>query len=929
MKKRRLWLVPLSFGALPLVGLAAACSGGSGGSTGTTKRSQIKDSEYITQRVARTGSNSPFKAKEFSQDTSITYGSWQSRHYEATAASLIRKRIVGQPEIKKEFDRSTRQNSYKIHKPSVWSYKLEYAKSVIVTTKDGKVETFDKDDAQLLDTPKDGLYHEALVQGLSKDSKSINSQHFFETLKNATKLQFEVKKGTKWVDKEGKETKYEVVPEDFYISWMRTRFLGVKERQVEGKLKGVEVAKLDELLTNAADQGSTYFSEQLRYPNDYIFGLYDIDVAPISQKDKFIEDGKITFNKLATSQVGKFDLLFSHLTASQEFSAAPSQYIKEMVEKGTIPQLKSFKDSSVVDSSLINAIPKDSLLALAGTYWYGFNTENNLYAGGYYYAGYDQSTQEEKWVKNDHYVDQDWVKSDRSVREIRQRYFANGNEDQFKQTQWDDYLNGRIISIPYILVPDSDKSKVDSKGEEYGVKHLQSLNKNSLMFEQGWSFVPAFENLPEDFDPAKKESIDKLVGEASYNDAFAKLAYGKTLRELLEDKIKGYDALQTFYTGKTATRFRNLLSLAINFEYVSSFVSDGKQKMYLAGLAPDASWGGKDQLSASTKTPRDSYEELHKFSYLKEDGTWSESKGYSDYSQRSRTASSDLEKLKSPHFEALKKEMKKLLDDAGIKADEKVKWQQTFRWINWLPLKMETIYKLMPELYKELDPRLEAKFVKYERAQAADWRAQHIFGRSPFTIGGWGYDYDSAGSGFDGFSNTLKLSIPLAIIAQKSGDKYTQQQKDFAKSFPRIFKLSEELNKWVKEELDKKSFTLSIPFEKLSTLSLRELSEIHSEYHKYKLENGKLVHRTDSEIKSTDADLSSVTSRFFTTYISTLSNQEILELSKEITSYSGVTIGVLKSISLERFTPTLVNDHFIRPFTGPEQLWYMDIEVVQ
>ncbi|WP_029609011.1 OppA family ABC transporter substrate-binding lipoprotein [Mycoplasma simbae] len=926
MKKTRLLLSlggVSALGSVPL--LAVAC--------GTQE-------DYVATRTVRSASNTEFKPIEFEADPSNEYGGFLDTNKETLGAYLLRKRTVGKPEILRDANATTGAVTYKVTKPSVWSYKFEYVAKVIVTLTDGTVKEFDKDDASLTVQPTNGAYSSAYIQGRSNDERSINSDAFDTALKNATKLQFELKTGQKWVNFKGEQTKYDVVPKDFWISLKRTELLGVADRAKAASGTSVNTKELDSLLKSLASQGSTYYTENRRYPNSYIYGLYDVDYAKVGDEASFIEDGKITFHKTPTATRGQFDLFIDGLiVSSKEFVAAPSQYIEELTRTNKIPTLKPFNNNATtVSQDAIKNIPADNILARTGTYWYGFNKEDVLYAGPYLYKGYVASAQEERWTINPFYHDQEFVKSPKSVQNLALRYQGQGDASAFKAFLWDDYSKGRFAKLGWNNVEEKLQKEIVKAPHLHGLEYNQALNKGTLASEQGWELLPAVRDLDETtkdgklvkFNPEDPAQLKKALDSITYNDNFARVAYGKTKEQLVKDALKGSADLVSLFTGK-GVAFRSLLSAAINYEQVTRFATESKSKMWVAYVAQDSKIGGTDQATAEYKTPREAYEELHKLKFIKSDLTLSTEKTSADYVRAVIDSQSELDKLKSPHFAEIKAEIKKLLDEAGIGKDEKVSWQQTYRWINWNPVQFEQIYKLLPALYKELDPRLDMKGVKYEREQASTFWEQHLSGRSPFAIGGWSYDADNVGSGLDGIVNSYHSTLPLLILSQTTADATAAaSQAKLKASLPALFKLSEEFNKWIKAEVEKGAFTLSIDIDKLKDTSLLGLWKLHEHLDHYTInEQGQVVELTQDQVKATNVDLPTLSARFLNSYVQTLTNAQILEVVKEFRLWHGLTAGRQKGVSVEGFNPVLINKHYKFPFTGTERTWEMDIEVEQ
>ncbi|MBU4690008.1 OppA family ABC transporter substrate-binding lipoprotein [Mycoplasma zalophidermidis] len=922
--KTKLLLAPLTLSSsLPLVTIAASCS--------------QTDNQYVKARATRTAINSVYSESAYHTDRSNSYGGWSNRNEENLAALLIRKTTKNDAVIN-----NLGNDKYEIVAPSVWGYKLELAGKFIVTDNNGTKQEFDKDDFDVNIEPENGkTYNYAIYQGYSKNPKSINSKEFFKALKTAKKVQIEVKKGVKWVDKKGEETKYEVVAKDFYVSYLRTYSLGVSERvkfAAEDNVDKEKITKLDAATNKILVPNSSFFTNKVRYPNEYLYELFGIESKDFLDESKFLEDDKVTFNKKSTEGTAEFADLIDNLASSQEFNAAPSEYIDEVNKSGNLPNITSKSTEAKFESELVKSLPKDNKLAIAGVYWYGIDPEYTLYAGPYIYEGYSKSTSEEKYVMNTKYADQDWVNSDSSVRTIIQRYQGSGDSEQFKQALWNDFKKGRLTSLPYSLIPTNNTTDVAKHPEKYGVKYYQTLNKSKIGAEQFWNMLPHIsvpktsptrkgsDGKPAPFDVNNEDDLNEYLKNVTFNDAFSKLLYGVDRKELIKGTVKGEEKLMNLFAGRGLI-FRSLITSAFNFEGIAQKVSAHKQKMNISAFALDAKIGGNDVDGHEQENYlRVRYKDINKLSFIGTDYKLSKPVEYQEFFAAQNDAKSELEAFKSPNFVEVKKEMKKLLDEAGIKQNEKVSWTQAFRWVNFNPVLFEQVYKLMPQIINDLDPRLDFKSVKFNSGnELTQFWGHHIHGWSPYTIGGWGYDTNSIGSGFDGMVNVSNADIALMILGlQPTEVKAKETKSNLQKALPELVKMSEALVKFIKEEQSANRIKVRFNVEDLAKLSTEELTTLRDEWTQCSIENGKLKIVNDKQVFT---ERGAITAKFFNKYVKTLTNEQNIKLLNEFTVYLGVPVES-RFTSIAGFVPSLSNKNYIIPFTAAEAQWAMDTKVV-
>ena len=214
--KNKLWLLAgTSFvalmGALPLMSLRC-----------------VRQNKNITQKRFVRSWSSTYTSQAFMHDISTSYGSFQpTTNTQETGGLLFRKQGLNEPNVSKD---------EKILQPTFSKYRLELAKEVVLTMKDGTKKVYNNDKAEIKPSADkaDGTYSKINVQATSNDEQSINNPKFLEDLRNAKKIQVTVKENTHWTDHQGRKTKYRVSPRDFYYSWLRTAGLTTETRHQLG-----------------------------------------------------------------------------------------------------------------------------------------------------------------------------------------------------------------------------------------------------------------------------------------------------------------------------------------------------------------------------------------------------------------------------------------------------------------------------------------------------------------------------------------------------------------------------------------------------------------------------------------------------------------------------------------------------------------------
>ncbi|VEU75815.1 Uncharacterised protein [Mycoplasmopsis maculosa] len=857
-------------------------------------------------------------------DKSASYGSFLQIYEENLAGSLFRQETTLRP-IAIDAD------GLKIVRPSVWRYKLEYADKVIVTTKDGVFE-FDNDEAEVKPTAeseatfenkKFSVFNKIQYQLKSENQKSINSNYFFDKLKEATKLQFTVREGAKWVTNTGELTDFNIKPKDWYISWLRTIFLtkGVRSKSLsDAGLTSEQITLLDKNANATLDKGAIAFTEKRNYPNGYLYGLFNVNSDNFSDETKFLTDynGKqaITFDVLKSDEKSYFDGLFEHLATSQDFIPAPSEYIASNSSSFKLYPLQNTEDAknaAVAVETEVKKLSSDNKIVQAGVYWYGLSLKNTLVSGRYHFAGYNPDTQEEKFLRNENY----FAVSQKSPKELIRRYQNNIDKEQLKNILFNEYKAGKISSLSTNNLNDKDKTEIIKDRNNYGAFYSRSLITNSTKYKT----LPVL-------TPLSYQLSKNKVEDFNFNDNYSKLVYGLSRQELLNGTVSGVETLKKLYTGYGLS-FRTMINAAINWEQVANFVSSGEHKSWISGYAPDGTINAKDASTTTKPTLLDNYEEISKLFAVDSDGTrivlnekLTEDKNKFVYPEQNAEKILDVQddklRIQSVAFLVLQQKVTQLLDkfyaENNLGENEKIQWTIPWRYTNWNPVTYESLFlNIIPELIRSLDTknRLEPNYSYFSKREGL---IQHLIEpTSGFQAAGWGYDLNSLGSGIDGqlYNGALQ---PLVILAG-TDEAFGQH---LAKSFPELAKLSKKMIEKVK---DLPSVAGGVHADKFKELSLKDISALTQEYSHYKYENGNLIH---SETEVENSGLFLEFTKFYVEYVSSISTDEAVALANEISNFIGPVIDRERTIS-KSLNLSFANPYINQPYFGTNMNWFSDI----
>lgn len=905
--KTKLWFatsLPLAalVGGLPLALVGCSC--------------KDKVPENIKQRRYVKSWNSTYTSQAFLNDISASYGSFQATAtYQETGGLLFRKQGLNEPEV---------VNGNKIKKPSFSKYRLELAKQVVLTMKDGTTKVYDNDKAEIQPSAdlSDGTYSKISVQSTSNDPRSINNLQFLEDLKNAKRVQVTVKEDTHWTNHEGQKTKYKISARDFYYSWLRTVGLTTETRHDLGGTK-----KLDDIAnTYLCEPNSAYFTKNTSYNNEYLYRVFNVNSDNFYDESKFVtevngvagvENGTkaVTFDLLDDTKESQFDTFFKKsIIGSYEMSAAPSQYIDDM------NQNSSYTAYNVLNKDNTSEI-KDELEKIkgkkayqAGLYWYGISTKNTLYSGPYYAKtrkDYDRILK-----ANPNYWDKEWVNRKDKIEEIIWRYSSTASTDAniFNEAEYKKYLLGEVTTIPYSQLTDTQKATIIKNKEKLGLKYTKLFNASS----------PTYRFLTVPYVRSQRKA-DGTTNETSYlfNDAYAKLMWGSTTKELAEGKGN----IENYASGFGLT-MRTLLNAAVNWNYFEDLATNGTQRPWLAKFAEHGSMGGKDQ-DSNPKTPIDYYDQVNTLLALDKDGKKVDSASVSPKENRdwiNQTSETD-EKLKSAKFAEIKQLVKDTLDKFESLNPEykgkKYEYTSYYQWGNLDQLTKRAREKL-EKLFKELDSRLDIKCENTDNTQNETFNAARDNGTAGMEFAGWNYDFDSSASGFDGLSWSNQLFPLLSYLG-------SQKPENVKKAFPKLSQLAEELVNY-----SMINYKGTIPFNELYKIKsslMYTFTRGGYEYKWTKNSDGKyeLYRNAQGKLEKDPnaTDIYEFSAIFWLNYFKTkLTNDEIAELMKELTSYmSTYSESGLNATPKEEFSPYLINKHYQQPLVSGLPPFHGDVTV--
>lgn len=825
-----------------VLGVSAVVSVGVGLYFSIPASTRITDKNLFVVR-----SNVKQDTSGYKYDYSNSYGTALTGSSSTLIGSeLIHLKTEGRFEIKKD------SNGKEVIVPSYQSFQFGLANAAVLVFEnkskaDDKFElVFDSDDVdENINVPAGNT--QTVITRDSKNKKSINNKDIFLKLleKGAltqkvssvdqlettnisengnyviTKLGFTVNEEAKWVDSQGKETKYNLDPRDFWYSFMRSKMNDKDFRRSNGGSKDLDSYFIDK--TSA----TTRFQENDRFSNEYLFSFFDLDSTKLYEEKDAIQKVKIngkeremfTFTSLKPKQaINGFLSVFENLLANNLlFIAAPSQYIKELAANDFLNKNLGEKKLEI-----------DKLARQFGVYTYGQNRESTLYASPYIPTSAVENR--EVYEFNHFYANQKMVdevegkievkdpntkKVVRPLEKIIFEYTGGIDTSTFNSQLLSSYLKGNVSQVAYAtLTPDQRIKIFGTSGDEQ--KMLEEAEKNGLQYVKSNNLSSLVQRTLVQSNPTNAvNSLD----EYTFNDQYAQLVFGMTRQDLKAGNKSTTDA---FFVNE-GFEFRTLIQASINWDAYIKQAYQHQRVLWLSGAAQNAQFSNSTKNDAKP-TPIDNYEEVNTLQFIDKTTNKSNPTLVSVTPEQMKKHTSDnkddnKKALQSPQFEKIKANIKILLDDFyqknNWKANEKIEWEVVYPYADQQTL-IVTIMQDIVDMINSLDDRLNAKLFVPKNAEEMLNKISRNTGVSDFN--GWGYDYEGIGSYFAAFSNGTGVTILNAFSI--FSDDITQIQNNDEKTriqflqtnFPEFTKLS----KFIKEKVNKELKDLETSMNKTS-----------------------------------------------------------------------------------------------------------------
>ncbi|TNK83924.1 hypothetical protein C4M96_00680 [Mycoplasmopsis pullorum] len=832
-----------------------------------------------------------FNLKYYSLDTSTMLDSRidpSSKLEIASAAMLFRNETISSP----QYDKDT-QN---VTKPGFYRYKLELASKIILTLKDKSVVEFDTDeiDSEDSQTNKEILKSSEPFEKLySANQKSINSAYFEQSMKNAIKMQIEVRKNVYWSDTKGQKTQFKVSARDFWYSYLRSYYTGYFQRvQRDHNGKYDEASASDAAARKRFNDQTDRFGALL-FTNNQQFDINGINSTKFLEFDEnfeaknALENGKLTFEIKEENAVNNNFLDFWKIMfiKSLMFAAAPSEYINTLL-----------KDDSDLNADV--KVNGQGIVRKIGTYYYGVNGwENNLYAGNYIPNSNKSNENKLVFEINDQYLNNGIIQNTKAPKVLEFIKGSITNDDQVSS-----FNNNKNLILDYSKLNDKEKELIQK--DKVNINYYKEYKNAHSIGNTAFNITPA-PNLK------TRDKLVKVDYEAvAFNNNYAKLVYGATIAEIQQGFKGEFDSKKSISSGvfeNASVAFRTLMNAAINWQNLSELNTNLKSQLWLTNAAPDAKFNGIDQNESKYKTPRHAAELINKLIVINDLG---------DLVELQPETSNNF---KSSNFDLIQRNMKELLDrfyqENNLAATEKIKW---FIYNNriWDTQEKKRANEIV-NIIKELDTRLEPNLVIKENQKDIDSVIGSTNGNGNNSIAQnivYNYEYDSLSPYLDKITHAIGLS-PFALwykFAELSDDNEVDQK--LKKHFPMMVKFSQTLKakitdgfiKWNEYYTGTEQNYRKLEWSDLPHLNSYEermlylRGELSGENDKKGWSNtglGGVGYKWDIEKKEFVIDNIAEQSKFARYFVSISKNEELAELLRELNTWRSFNIDLDKSIT--------------------------------
>ena len=761
-------------------------------------------SSHGVERISQKGIfsmryNENLNNEGYKYDYSATYGSPTSSNSATSNLSmLVLNEILHiRTEGKFEFDQKTGE----VIQPSYESFEFANANSLVLTFVDTSLNesqlnpdylktqpdkyfqlVFNSDDASITPTP-DNKQQKVLDKD-SDDPRSINNSKVFGKIIasgflgskpnlddpnisiDTTNKKFILAglgvtfaPGNKWVDSNGHQTKYDICPKDMFYSFKRTWLYDKTYRRSHGGSQDLDSYFISKTQTTKR------FGETQKYPNAYIFDFLNINEDKLENEDTAVQktvDGQdaFTFSMNIFSKDGSINLdssfsirniIKQYLVNDLTFSLAPSQYIDEVFNN----QKNNYTSAGEITGEA----------AKYGIYTYGQDREHTLYASCYI-PTYSEANRE-IFEYNKYYANKNWVESvqkgkvvngkkQRTLNKVIIEYTGSIDSSTFINQAFTSYLNGTLSQVDYSLISDAQKQKLYgssndenvliSNSEKNGLQPTKKINVSQLTSRMVWQA-----------NPINNSSY-------SFNDVYSQLVYGSTIQQL----NKGVANTGNSFFAGYGFDFRLLIQASINWQQYIQQAYSGTRDVWLSGAAQNAVFCST---SANSLTPADFIDQgINDLIYFDENGnkqvvTFKEMKELSAMTAEQikdkygEAAAQNFQKTKmqSPQYQQIKKAMKILLDkfyqEYNLDSSKnKIEFEIAYPFADQDEVKCSATKYIVENVINELDPRINAKFLKpttrNEMLTSINQR------RGAFNANLWSYDYEGIGSYFAAFTST-------------------------------------------------------------------------------------------------------------------------------------------------------------------------------
>ncbi|WP_412031706.1 OppA family ABC transporter substrate-binding lipoprotein [Metamycoplasma buccale] len=624
------------------------------------------------------------KAGDFSYAYSNSYDNDLKDINLATGSKLFRISSENQPTI------DFRDNI--VLKPTELRYKFEYVQKLTLHSlvKNKKNEEKEESVTYNSDKVKQVSYQESLTpdpdtyypkkdkgQGFTKPylfvpsgkENSINHPSFLRNLRKTKKIEMNFSDSyysfeNKWVDYQGKKTKYKTNARDFLLGIIKSAFQNKKFR--DEYYKKNNMTKAMELEEKQYDKNNPYFNGP-----DIVSWLesYNVNANKLLDIDNLKKDvNSLSIESLNDKYVDFVEFFKNAFLYSNYFDGMPSQYLFE-----------KYNTTNLFTDKTINWF-----------YEYGRNYKDRLYSSYYYIA--KNNNNETILYRNKEYTSplSEWQNKPH-LNEIVYRYNPIPiNNDTFNVQMLNAFKQNIISNLEIDKLNQNQKEEILSKFSKYNLNY-------SRMFEKYKSHTSIINNhFP-------------YANNFYFNNNFAKLYYGKSIEELKT----GNSNLNEMINSEIMT-FQSLINNIINPYGLG--LANGNYDVWMSQAPTDLNVISNNQDDTNYTNLKDAQANINKQIILQNKNdkieqinttTQYDNKLHNQNS--SSITNSDLQ-LRSVDFELIKNELKKIIDDYYLKNpnSEKIEWVIPILAFNLTKSQLQILSKIKQE-FKNIHEKLEPK----------------------------------------------------------------------------------------------------------------------------------------------------------------------------------------------------------------------------